>query len=195
MFRRRLASAVLWIVLGCLADRAGANAAEHPLAVLPSEPGPHLAKIETLGEDCWAELGSPAPDPKWGTARGRSWTPEMVYVIKGKLGLWAFDVEANEWKKVEGEGQPDDFGGSNHGTLSYDPAGDALVWHRKGGAGIRIYDIRKNRWRAAAPPPKVDWKYKQLHGFYDPELSAHFYYLAGDGEPNGFVLCYRYKRR
>ena len=117
-----------------------------------------------------------------------------LYVMKGKLGFWAFDVNANEWVKIDAEGQPKDLGGSNHGTLTYDPAGDVLLWHRKGGAGILAYDIQKNRWRATAPPPKVNWRHKQLHGFYDPELNAHFYYLAGDGDPKGFMLGYRHKR-
>src|SRR5262245_22175280 len=45
-----------------------------PLAEVPSKPGPHIEKIKALGDNEWLNLGSPAPDPKWGKARGRSWS-------------------------------------------------------------------------------------------------------------------------
>ena len=51
-----------------------------PLAGLPSAPGPHIAKIQALGDNEWIELGPPAGDPKWGKARGRSWSSKMVYI-------------------------------------------------------------------------------------------------------------------
>jgi len=108
------------------------------------------------------------------------------------MGLWAFDVDAGEWIRVQAECQPGDFGGSNHGVLTYDPVGDVLLWHKKGGSGIQIYDVTANQRCAAAPPPKVSWKSRQSHGFHDPDLNVHFYYLAGDGDPDGFMLCYRY---
>jgi hypothetical protein len=69
------------------------------------------------------------------------------------------------------------------------------VWHREGGAGIRIYDPAQDIWSKAAPPPEepeIQWKYKQIHGFYDPVLNAHFYFLAGDSGDNGSILVYRY---
>jgi hypothetical protein len=45
-----------------------------PLASLPSPPGPHVAKIKALGDNEWLALGVPQADPKWGKARGRSWS-------------------------------------------------------------------------------------------------------------------------
>jgi hypothetical protein len=50
-----------------------------PLAGLPSRPGPHIDKIKALGDNEWLELGAPAPDPKWGQGRGRSWGCNMPY--------------------------------------------------------------------------------------------------------------------
>lgn len=50
-----------------------------PLAGLPSPPGPHLEKINALGDNQWLDLGPPAPDPKWGKGRGRSWSAKMPY--------------------------------------------------------------------------------------------------------------------
>jgi hypothetical protein len=50
-----------------------------PLAGLPSKPGQHVARIEALGDDAWLDLGSAKADPRWGKARGRSWSSRMPY--------------------------------------------------------------------------------------------------------------------
>ncbi len=96
---------------------AACPAAAGPLEKLPSKPGPHVARIQALGSDSWLELGAPAPDPKWGRARGRSWTPRMPYAPAlraallcgcGQHGfvkpdghfqddLWAYDIPAHRW--------------------------------------------------------------------------------------------------
>ncbi len=89
-----------------------------PLAGLPSAPGPHIEKIKTLGDNEWVDLGPPAADPKWGRARGRSWSPKMAYApdlrgaflagegnhgwVNPKTGrqmddLWVYDINANRW--------------------------------------------------------------------------------------------------
>jgi len=90
------------------------------LTGLPSPPGTQVARIVALGEDRWLSLGSPAPDPKWGKARGRSWTPRMPYApalraaflcgcgIHGYVkpdghfmdDLWAYDIQAHRWTCV-----------------------------------------------------------------------------------------------
>jgi hypothetical protein len=89
-----------------------------PLAGLPSKPGAHIAKIRELGDDAWLPLGKPAPDPKWGAARGRSWAAKMPLApelraaflfgegVHGwwnrKTGrymddLWAYDINGHRW--------------------------------------------------------------------------------------------------
>jgi hypothetical protein len=89
-----------------------------PLAVLPSKPGPHIEKIQTMAANTWLNLGAPAADPKWGKARGRSWGAPMPYAPDRKAAflcgegvhgwhnketnrymddLWAYDVNANRW--------------------------------------------------------------------------------------------------
>ena len=50
----------------------GTRPKKGPLAGPPSPPGPHIDKIKALGDNEWLSLGSPAADPKWGKARGRS---------------------------------------------------------------------------------------------------------------------------
>jgi len=87
------------------------------MAGLPSQPGPHVEKIKALGENGWLELGSPAPDPKWGKARGRSWTPRMPFAPELRAAflcgcgihgfvkpdghfmddLWAYDINGHRW--------------------------------------------------------------------------------------------------
>jgi hypothetical protein len=49
-----------------------------PLAKLPSKPGPHVARIKALADGQWLALGKPKPDPKWGSAPGRSYTCKMA---------------------------------------------------------------------------------------------------------------------
>jgi hypothetical protein len=88
-----------------------------PLKELPSKPGPHVAKIKAMGDGTWLTLGSPKADPKWGKARGRAWSPEMIYApdMRGAFfmgtgrhhyvkpdghyqdDLWFYDANAHKW--------------------------------------------------------------------------------------------------
>jgi hypothetical protein len=88
-----------------------------PLAGTPSRPGPHVEKIKALGDNEWLNLGSPAADPKWGKARGRSWSTnqpaapnlrggfvfgEGVHAYTKPDGhymndLWFYDINAHRW--------------------------------------------------------------------------------------------------
>lgn len=74
-----------------LSARAGEEAPPvNPLAALPSAPGPHLEKIQALGDNEWVILGCPAPDPKYGVARGRSWCSKMAAAENlGGAFLWS----------------------------------------------------------------------------------------------------------
>lgn len=117
-----LAVAVLCVVVLTSAGTGrGAVAAEPkargPLVGLPSKKGAHIARIKALRDNSWLDLGKPAADPKWGVARGRSWTPKMVldskrqaafYSGEGVHGfvkpdghyqddIWAYDVNAHRW--------------------------------------------------------------------------------------------------
>ncbi len=89
-----------------------------PLAGLPGPPGPHIERIQALGDDAWLNLGPPAADPAWGRALGRSWTPKMAYApeLRGAFlagegnhgwvnpktrrqmdDLWCYDINAHRW--------------------------------------------------------------------------------------------------
>lgn len=88
---------------------------------LPSPAGAHIARLKQLEPGTWLNLGSPAPDPVWGKARGRSWTTNMAFApsLEGALlygegthgwynrangrymdDLWLYDVMAHRWINV-----------------------------------------------------------------------------------------------
>jgi len=87
------------------------------LAGLPSPAGPTVEKVKALGDNEWLNLGSPAPDPRWGTAYGRSWGAKMPYApdlggaflngtgVHGALwpdgrytdDVWFYDLNAHRW--------------------------------------------------------------------------------------------------
>ena len=116
----RVLAAAAWAALLAVALRASAAepARVNPLAGLPSKPGPHVEKIAALGDGAWLNLGRPTPDPKWGLARGRSYTPKMAaapdlggaflhgqgvhgYVKKESNRVmddtWFYDLKAHRW--------------------------------------------------------------------------------------------------
>src|SRR5687768_14390450 len=89
-----------------------------PMTGLPSEPGEHVARIKAMADGTWLDLGKPAPDPKWGRARGRSWGAKMSYApdLRGAFlhgegvhgwwneetgrymdDLWLYDANAHRW--------------------------------------------------------------------------------------------------
>jgi hypothetical protein len=90
---------------------------QSPLTGLPSQHGPHIDRIKALEDNSWLELGPPAPDPKWGRARGRAWNAAMPVAPElhgaflygeGQHGytkpdgyymddLWLYDINGHRW--------------------------------------------------------------------------------------------------
>ncbi len=88
-----------------------------PLAGLPSKAGAHIEKIKALDDNQWLNLGAPAADPKWGKARGRSWSCKMPLAadLRGAFlfgegvhgyvkpdgrfmdDLWFYDLNGHRW--------------------------------------------------------------------------------------------------
>lgn len=105
------------LLLIIVAAAPAAEPGEGPLAGLPSKPGPHIDKIKAMQDNSWLELGAPAPDPRWGRARGRSWMAKMPFAPElrgaflygeGQHGytkpdghymddLWFYDINAHRW--------------------------------------------------------------------------------------------------
>jgi len=122
-----VAALVAWLAVNAFAPTSAQPAlrteppktkiAKGPLQGLPSAPGPYVERIKALDDNSWLELGAPAADPKWGRARGRSWTSEMPLAPKlrgaflygeGVHGytkpdgyymddLWFYDIQAHRW--------------------------------------------------------------------------------------------------
>src|SRR5262249_31402008 len=116
--------AFVFLCAALLAHRSPAKASgdaparSGPLASLPSPRGEHCRRIEALGDKSWLRLEKPAPDPKWGSARGRSWASKMAYAPDLRVAflcgegvhgwwnhetgrymddLWAYDANGNRW--------------------------------------------------------------------------------------------------
>lgn len=79
-----------------------------PLADLPSPPGPHMEKIRALGDNEWLSLGVPQPDPKWGKARGRSWSSNQP-VAPDLGGMFIFAEGVHGFTKPDGHYMNDLF--------------------------------------------------------------------------------------
>ena len=94
-----------------------------PLIGLPSAEGAHIADIRALGDDAWLELPSPAGDPIYGTAPGRSWG--------GRAFAWAADLSG---AFLYGEGP--------HAFIWRDALANDELW---------FYDVNANRWITAYP--------------------------------------------
>jgi hypothetical protein len=90
---------------------------QSPLAGLPAAPGAHLQKLRSVGDDAWLNLGSPAADPRWGKAGGRSYTSKMAFAPDLRVAFlfgegvhgfvkpngyymddfWAYDLQQHRW--------------------------------------------------------------------------------------------------
>ncbi|MHC4915887.1 MAG: Kelch repeat-containing protein [Planctomycetota bacterium] len=97
-----------WAHAGELKLSHAANGGRGPLRGLPSAPGAHLARVKALGANSWLDLGSPAPDPKWGKARGRSWSPKMV-PVPDLRGAFVAGQGVHGFVKPDGHYQDDLF--------------------------------------------------------------------------------------
>ncbi len=119
-------------VLICAPASARAAELKGPLKDLPSKPtGAHLAAIKALGENSWLDLGSPAPDPEWGKACGRSWSP---------VAPFAPDLRGAFF-----------FGEGPHGMVKPDGHYMDDLW---------FYDINQHRWICVYPGIKANGGYE-----------------------------------
>ena len=112
-----ITKSALFHVAIVLVAAASACQAASPLAGLPGEPGAHIEKIKALADGAWLHLGAPAPDPKWGRARGRAWACRMPFApeLRGAFlygegvhgfvkpdghvmdDLWFYDLQQHRW--------------------------------------------------------------------------------------------------
>jgi len=105
--------------------------------------------------------------------------------------VYIYDVKTNTWSNPPNKENAVELPSSNAGMFHYDSANDRVVVF-KANASVSAYDPETGAWSEKLPMPaglpRVCW-----HGFYSPEVNAHFIYLAGDGG-EGTMWVYRYKR-
>jgi hypothetical protein len=94
-----------------------------PLEGLPSDPGPHVATIQALGDGEWLSLGAPEADPQFGKGRGRSWGGRAFALAPGLRGAFFTGEGVHAYVKPDGYGMDDVF----------------------------FYDLNANRWIAVYP--------------------------------------------
>jgi hypothetical protein len=139
--------------------------AKGPLAGLPGAAGPHIEKIQALGDNAWLELGSPASDPKWGRARGRSWTTIMPYAPELQ-GAFLFGEAVHGYSKPDGHYMDD--------LWFYDARGHRWICCYPG-ADTKTLDLRLNAdGFESTPDGEPTPVASQVHGYqmnsYDSDL-------------------------
>ncbi|MCX7804071.1 MAG: hypothetical protein N3A38_02665 [Planctomycetota bacterium] len=133
---------------------------------------------------------------------------ERLYAGHSKKGFGCLDLKTMTWQEVRGEGQPEDLGTSSNTYMAFDSASGVIVWKQPHGPVV-VYDPDTNKWTDMGnrwveqpsknpypdiPCPKYHVKYMVWHGFYNAELNAHFFYIAGDsGNTDANFLVYRYR--
>jgi hypothetical protein len=95
------ASAAAWAQQASRNEQSATRITAGPLRGLPSAPGAHIERIKALKDNSWLELGAPAADPKWGRARGRSWTSEMPLAPK-RRGAFLYGEGVHGYTKPDG---------------------------------------------------------------------------------------------
>jgi hypothetical protein len=156
-------------VLGCAAlgstDAAQPEKGEKrqgPLADLPSQPGAHVEKIKALGDNEWLNLGPPAADPKWGRARGRSWSSNMPFAPDVR-GAFVFGEGVHAYTKPDGRYMND-------------------IW---------FYDVNAHRWLCLYPGSEVKTVAKRIKD-NELTLNADGLLVEKDGQPLPPLLIHAY---
>ena len=158
----------------------------------------HAGWLYDHATNSWAEVKTPKRSAVKPAGHNGCYDSKRrrMYTVGGKR-MACFDLKTNTWTDVKAKGQPENFGSSNNGRLTFDTAGGVLVWHptdaQKG--NIRVYDPDADAWeRPQRTLPRPAYR-GMVHGFYAPTLNVHFYYLATDSSnTKTTMLLYRYKR-
>jgi hypothetical protein len=157
----------------------GAAVTRGPLKGLPSQPGPHVAKVRALADNSWLRLGAPRADPKWGRARGRAWTAVMPLApeLRGAFlfgegvhgyakpdghymdDLWFYDINGHRWvccypgadtRSLDLRLNKDGFEATSDGAL-------VPVASQAHGYSMNTYDTDRRRL-LSMPNPHPYWK-------------------------------------
>jgi hypothetical protein len=159
--------------------------------------------------NAWQTVTPSGPQPPFGidtvacydSKRDRIYIGGGQYpVAPGPNALWIYDIRQNKWIDPKPKGSPGDKRyGTNEAQMHYDTASDTVLLFRNGrrGVGVYAYSPAKNTWTTVSQNLPGRWysdsRTEGTTGFYDPDLNAHFFHVAGDSDDNGTIMVYRYK--
>lgn len=112
--------------------------------------------------------------------------------------VYVYDVAANAWLNLPDKGSLPPVFASNYACVHYDTANDRMIVmvYSNEKRGVFVFDPTTGAW--AEEPLPLPGKFMESrgcgHGFYSPEVNAHFFYLAGDSQEIGTMWVYRYKK-
>jgi hypothetical protein len=157
---------------------------------------------------------------KWSDASTKGRTPtgidfgscydskrERIYVCGGSYRgayakdegkIYVYEPSTNTWSNAPDKGTVPPVFASNYACVHYDTANDRVVtmvfWNEK--QGVFVYDPATGAWadEVLPLPEKFAASRGCGHGFYSPEVNAHFFYRAGDSQDDGTMWVYRYKK-
>jgi hypothetical protein len=137
-------------------------------------------------------------DPK----RDRIYLGGGPYVPAGTTAgdnFFIYDVKTATWSRPYPQGNFPVYFGSNGAFFNYDFTNDVAVLLSNWGQQIYIYNPSANTWvqlPSSMPAELVNTINSGVsaNGFYDPVLNAFFLHYATDGEANGTMWVYRYKK-
>ena len=158
----------------------------------------------------WTAVSPGGPQPPFGidavacydSKRDRIYIGGGQYPITpGPNALWIYDIRENKWIDPKPKGSP--AGDKVYSTavtqMHYDTVSDTVLLFRHGenGAGVYAYSPTDNAWTTVSKDLPARWyhdyRISGTSGFYDPDLNAHFFHVAGDSDDNGTIMVYRYK--
>ncbi|MHC4914816.1 MAG: Kelch repeat-containing protein [Planctomycetota bacterium] len=136
------------------------------------------------------------------TKRNRIYMGSIAYGRrrKGAGAIYAYDVAANSWSNLPDKENAVDFPATNYGLVHYDTVSDRVVvmssWNTGKSRSVSVLNPEDGTWEKPAPIPAGGAAGRGcVHGFYSPDVNAHFVYVAGDSSGRGNMWAYRYKRK
>lgn len=154
----------------------------------------------TTGE--WTVTKNPKGAPKGGdygacydSKRHRIYLSTGGKPAAGEGNVYIYDVASDSWSNPPNKENALEFVGSNDGVVNYDSVNDRVVVFRAG-QYMATWNPETYEWTPKVPMPSnfPGVSYPGYHGFYSPEVNAHFIYSVCDGADNGAMWVYRLKR-